>query len=141
MYSNLEKIDLLKVRMKEGKLSLEILLEGNIDTENILFLYIESKEGIQNIKNNAFSKIEYRIQEKEKLISRIKNVDENKEEKPKTLIVETPKETFSCKLKNEDIKYFMKNLESSDTFISLPEQDENIVLNKKNILKVEVKNT
>lgn len=141
MYSNLKKIDLLKVRMKDGKLSLEILLEGNISTENILFLYTESKEGIQKIKNNAFSKIEYRIQEKEKLISEIKNVDENKEEKPKTLILETPKETFSYKLKNEDIKYFMANLDTSNTFISLPEQDENIVLNKKNILKVEVKNT
>lgn len=141
MYSNLEKIDLLKVRMKEGKLSLEILLEGNIDTENILFLYIESKEGIQNIKNNAFSKIEYRIQEKEKLISKIKNVDENKEENPKTLIIEIPKETFSYKLKNEDIRFFMENLDNSNTFINLPEQDKNIVLNKKNILKVEVKNT
>lgn len=141
MYSHikdLKEIDLLKVRMKDGKLSLEILLEGNVKAENILSLYIESKDGIQKIKNNAFSKIEYGIQEKEKLISRIKNVDENKVEKLKTLIVETPKETFSYKLKNEDIRFFMKNLESSDTFISLPEQDKNIVLNKKNILKVEV---
>lgn len=139
MYSNLKKIDLLKVRMKDEKLSLEILLEGNINAENILSLYTDSKYGIQKIKNNAFSKIEYGIQEKEKLISKIKNVDENKEEKPKTLIVETPKETFSYKLKNEDIRFFMENLENPDTFINLPEEDKNIVLNKKNILKVEVK--
>lgn len=141
MYSHikdLKEIDLLKVRMKDGKLSLEILLEGNVKAENILFLYTESKNGIQKIKNNAFFKIEYGIQEKEKLISKIKNVDENKVEKPKTLIVETPKETFSYKLKNEDIRFFMESLETSDTFISLPEQDKNIVLNKKNILKVEV---
>lgn len=138
MYSNRNKIDLFKIRMKDGKLSLKILLEGNINTENILSLYIESKEGIQKIKNRAFSKIEYGIQEKENLISKIKNVDENKEEKPKTLIVETHKETFSYKLDQDSLRFFMGNLEDPNIFVSLPEEDRNIILNKKDILKIEI---
>lgn len=138
MYSNRNKIDLFKIRMKDGNLSLEILLEGNINAENILFLYIDSKEGIQKIKDEAFSKIEYGIQKKENLISKIKNVDKEKEEeKPKTLIVETHKETFSYKLDQDSLRFFMGNLEGPNTFISLPE-DRNIILNKKDILKIEV---
>ena len=138
MYSNRNKIDLFKIRMKDGKLSLKILLEGNINTENILSLYIESKEGIQKIKDGAFSKIEYGIQEKEHLITKIKNVDKNKEEQQKTLIVETHKETLSYKLKQDSLRFFMENLQDPNTFISLPEEDRDIMLNKKDILKIEV---
>ena len=52
------------------------------------------------------------------------------------MAVKTNTESFSYKLEQDEVRYSMENLENSNTFISLPEKDRCIVLNKKEILEI-----
>ena len=135
VYSTLPHIDLLKIKIKNEELFLNILLK-ECRTEDILDLYIDSKYGIKKIKENACFRLEYEIEIKENLISKINKVDEEEKTTIKNLTVKTNTESFSYRLEKDDIRYFMEDLENSNTFINLPEKDRCIVLNKKEILEI-----
>lgn len=133
-YSSYKK-KLLSVKLEDGK----ITLEGDTEIKNVLKIYKFSKMGIEFIKKEAEQRFEDEISKKQRLIKEIEEVDEEKieETETQTLKIKTTTEIFTYKLPRKDIVSFMNGLDEPYMFINLPEKDKEIVLNKKDILRVE----
>lgn len=133
-YSSYKK-KLLSVKLEDGK----ITLEGDTEIKNVLKIYKFSKMGIEFIKKEAEQRFEDEISKKQRLIKEIEEVDEEKieETETQTLKIKTTTEIFTYKLPRKDIVSFMNGLDEPYMFVTLPEKDKEIVLNKKDILRVE----
>lgn len=133
-YSSYKK-KLLSVKLEDGK----ITLEGDTEIKNVLKIYKFSKMGIEFIKKEAEQRFEDEISKKQRLIKEIEEVDEEKieETETQTLKIKTTTEIFTYKLPRKDIVSFMNGLDEPYMFINLPDKDKEIVLNKKDILRVE----
>lgn len=136
-YSSYKK-KLLSIKLEDGKMTLDFL-SGDTEIKNVLKIYKFSKKGIEFIKKEAEQKFEDEISEKQRLVKEIEEVDEEKieETETQTLKIKTTTEIFTYELCRKDIVSFMNGLDEPYMFINLPDKDKEIVLNKKDILRVE----